>query len=144
MLAELLRLHPREAAARQVHRVQLAQRRSLVGELLPPRLPATARALREGAIGVGHVEVIDKALQQLPDSFDLQTRTGVEEQVAGFARDYSPRETGILAAQLIERLDPDGAGPPRARRGDRAAQPAVCGPGPGWAAAAARRVRHRR
>ncbi len=82
-----------------------------VDELLPPRLPAIAAALHEGAIGPAHVEVIDKVLQQLPDSFDLQIRTALEEQVATFARDYSPRETGVLAAQLVERLDPDGPAP---------------------------------
>ncbi len=111
MLGDLLRLHPREAAAREAHREQLAHRRSLIGQLLPPRLPATAAALAQGAIGAAHVEVVDKVMAALPDGFDLQTRTAVEEQIANFARDYSPRETGVLAAQLLERLDPDGPEP---------------------------------
>ncbi len=74
-------------------------------------MPATAAALGEGAIGPAHVEIIDKVLQALPDTLDLPTRTVVEEQVAGFARGYSPRETGVLAGQLLERLDPDGPAP---------------------------------
>ncbi len=64
MLGDLLRLHPREAAAREAHREQLAHRRSLTGELLPPRLPATAAALAAGAIGAAHVEVIDRRPQR--------------------------------------------------------------------------------
>ncbi len=62
MLGDMLRLHPREAAAREAHREQLAHRRSLIGQLLPPRLPATAAALCEGAIGATHVEVIDRVM----------------------------------------------------------------------------------
>ncbi len=111
MLGDMLRLHPREAAARETHREQLAQRRSLTGEILPPRLPATAAALAQGTIGAAYVEVVEKVMQQLPNSFDLATCTVVEEQVAKFARDYSPRETGVLAGQLLERLDPDGPVP---------------------------------
>ena len=111
MLADLLRLQPREATTRQAHRDQLAQRRSLTGEALPPRLPETAAALAQGAIGAAHVEVIDKVMAALPDTLDLPTRTMVEQQLAGFARGYSPRETGVLAAQLLGHLDPDGPAP---------------------------------
>lgn len=110
LLADMHRLTPREAT-RQEQRTQLAARRSLTGEVLPPRLPETARALAEGAIGPSHVEIVDKFITALPDSFDPQLRATVEEQVAGFARDYTPRETGLLAAQLLARLDPDGPAP---------------------------------
>lgn len=36
----------------------LGVRRSVVGELLEPQLPATAAALAQGRIGVGQVRVI--------------------------------------------------------------------------------------
>ncbi len=105
------RLTPREATAREQRRDQLAARRSLTGELLPPRLPDTARALADGEIGAAHVEVIAQVMRSVPDSFDPATCASVEAQVAGFARQYTPRETAALATQLVERLDPDGAAP---------------------------------
>ncbi|MDQ3150219.1 MAG: 13E12 repeat family protein, partial [Actinomycetota bacterium] len=111
MLADAHRLTPREATARDQRRAQLATRRSLTGQLLPPQLPETAHALAQGAIGAAHVEVIAQLMGQLPDSFDPATSALVEAQVAGFARHYTPRETGVLAAQLVARLDPDGAEP---------------------------------
>ncbi|MDQ3989613.1 MAG: HNH endonuclease [Actinomycetota bacterium] len=111
MLAEVHRLAPREATARQARCEQLATRRSLTGEVLPPRLPATAAALAEGAIGTGHVEVIGQVMHGAADRFDPQTCASVEEQVVSFARKYSPRETGVLGAQLLNRLDADGPEP---------------------------------
>jgi len=111
MLGDLHRLTPREANAREQRREQLATRRSLTGEVLPPRLPETARALGDGAIGPAHVEVIAEAIKALPTRFGPDTCAVVEEQVAGFARRYSPRETGVLAAQLLSRLDADGPEP---------------------------------
>ncbi|MDQ4020442.1 MAG: HNH endonuclease [Actinomycetota bacterium] len=111
LLVDVLRLPPREARAREEHREAVAAGRSLTGELLPPRLPETAAALRDGAIGAGHVEAIDQAMRHLPDGFDPQTCAVVEQELAGFARSYSARETSILAAQLIVQLDPDGQAP---------------------------------
>ncbi|MDQ4021349.1 MAG: DUF222 domain-containing protein, partial [Actinomycetota bacterium] len=94
ILAEVHRLTPREATAREQRREQLATRRSLTGEVLPPRFPETARALSDGAIGPAHAEVIAAVMKALPERFDPDTCAVVEEQVAGFARVYSPRETG--------------------------------------------------
>ncbi|MGI9064125.1 MAG: DUF222 domain-containing protein, partial [Pseudonocardiaceae bacterium] len=67
MLIELHRLTPRDATAREQRRDQLCERRSLSGEVLPPRLPETARALAAGAIGAGHVEVIAHVMRTIPD-----------------------------------------------------------------------------
>ncbi len=111
MLVEVHRLPPREATARDQRREQLAARRSLSGEVLPPRLPETAAALAQGAIGAAHVDVVAGVMRDLPDSLAPDICAAVEEQVAGFARQYGPRETGVLAAQLIARLAPDGPEP---------------------------------
>ncbi len=111
MLADVHLLTPREATAREQRREQLSGRRSLTGEVLPPRLPETARAVGEGAIGAAHVEVIAHVMRAVPDSFDPATCAAVEEQVASFARQYSPRETSVLGTRLVERLDQDGAKP---------------------------------
>ncbi|MDQ3988549.1 MAG: HNH endonuclease [Actinomycetota bacterium] len=111
LLTEVHRLAPREATARQARCEQLATRRSLTGEVLPARLPATAAALAQGTIGAEHVEVIAQVMRAAADRLDPQTCASVEEQVTGFARKYSPRETGVLGAQLLARLDQDGPEP---------------------------------
>ncbi len=111
MLAEVHRLAPREVTARTQRREQLATRHSLAGEVLPPRLPETAAALAAGAIGAAHVDAIAQVMRQAQERLDPVTCAGFEEQVAGFARQYGPRETGVLAAQLLGRLDPDGPEP---------------------------------
>ncbi|MDQ3152049.1 MAG: 13E12 repeat family protein, partial [Actinomycetota bacterium] len=111
MLIELHRLTPRDATAREQRRDQLCERRSLSGEVLPPRLPETARALAAGAIGAGHVEVIAHVMRTIPDTLDPATCASVEQQVAAFARHYTPRDTGTFAAQLVDRLTQDGDPP---------------------------------
>jgi len=50
-------------------------------------------------------------MAELADRFDPATRAAVEEQGSGFARQYSPRDTAILATQLVNHLDPDGDEP---------------------------------
>ncbi len=111
MLVDMHRLPPREATARAQRAEQLAARRSLTGQLLPPRLPETAIALADGAIGAAHVEVVAQVMRDAADRLDPDTCATVEQQVAGFARGYSPRETGVLGAQLVAHLDQDGPEP---------------------------------
>ncbi|MDQ3988220.1 MAG: 13E12 repeat family protein [Actinomycetota bacterium] len=111
MLTDVHRMAPREATARAERCEQLACRVSLTGQVLPPRLPETARALSEGTIGAAHVDVIAQVVRNLPERFDPATCAGVEEQVATFAREFTPRETAVLAGQLVARLDQDGPPP---------------------------------
>jgi len=97
MLTEMHRLSPREATARHARSEQLAARRSLTGQVLPPRLPATAAALAQGAIGAAHVEVIAQLMRAVPDRFDPATCASVEEHLAGFARRFTPGRPGCWA-----------------------------------------------
>lgn len=114
LLLEAHRLLPREVTAREARREQLATRRRLAGEVLAPRLPETARALGEGAVGAAHVETITQVMRGVSATLDPDTCAVVEEQVVGFARQYGPRETQVLAAELVARLDPDGPEPTEA------------------------------
>jgi Domain of unknown function (DUF222) len=58
LLAGMLQLSATEAGTRIAHATQLATRRTLSGEVLPPVLAKTAAALAAGEIGVGQVRVI--------------------------------------------------------------------------------------
>lgn len=51
MLAGMLQLSQSEARARVAHAGQVAPRRALSGEPLPPRCPATAAGLAAGEVG---------------------------------------------------------------------------------------------
>ncbi len=55
-LADRLRITKAEAGPRVEEAADLGERRALTGEPLEPRLPATAAAQRDGAIGDGHLE----------------------------------------------------------------------------------------
>src|ERR1700753_362168 len=57
-LANRLRISRSEASRRIHEAADLGPRRALTGEPLPPALPATAAAQRDGHIGAGHVAVI--------------------------------------------------------------------------------------
>jgi 5-methylcytosine-specific restriction protein A len=85
---------------------------SLHGEALEPRLPATATALGGWEIGRAHGEVIERALStDAAGRLTPEEWSGVEVQLADWARLYRPDQLAHLAADLIERLDQDGPTP---------------------------------
>ncbi len=55
-LADRLRITKAEAGRRVEEAADLGERRALTGEPLEPRLPASAAAHRDGAIGDGHIK----------------------------------------------------------------------------------------
>src|SRR3984957_20403165 len=73
-LANRLRISRAEASRRIHEAADLGQRRALNGEPLPPVLPATAQAQRNGDLGAGHVAVIRSFFHRLPDFVDLDAR----------------------------------------------------------------------
>ena len=91
---------------------QVVERRTLDGQVCPPRLPATAKVFAAGEVSLRHVEVITDALAS-PAAGRLtpQGWAGVEEQLAEHARLYRPRELTAFARDLISTLDQDGAEP---------------------------------
>lgn len=70
-LAERLHITRSDASRRIAEAADLGPRRALTGEPLPPLLPATAAAQRDGAIGTDHVAVIRQFFDQLPEAVDL-------------------------------------------------------------------------
>src|ERR1700744_5506747 len=107
-LADRLRIS-RAEASRRIHQAgDLGERTALNGEPLPPVLPATAEAQRNGEIGAGHVAVIRSFWNRLPDFVDVETRARAEAQLARLAGEHRPDELARLAHTLTDCLHPDG------------------------------------
>ena len=107
-LANRLRISRAEASRRIHEAADLGERRALNGEPLPPVLPATAEAQRNGELGAGHVAVIRSFFHRLPDFVDVETRAKAEAHLAGLAVEYRPDELAKLADKLTDCLNPDG------------------------------------
>jgi hypothetical protein len=107
-LANRLRITRAEASRRIHEAADLGPRRALTGEPLPPVLPATAEAQRNGDIGAGHVAVIRSFWHRLPDIVDIETRAKAETQLARLAGEHRPDELAKLADRLTDCLNPDG------------------------------------
>ncbi|MGH3717811.1 MAG: DUF222 domain-containing protein [Pseudonocardiaceae bacterium] len=111
LLAGMLRLSAAEARMRVEHAAMVGTRRTITGDTLPPRLPATAAALTAGEIGAGQLRVITETMAALPASIPEPARERVEADLAGYARDFDPRRLRIIAQHLLAVLDPDGPPP---------------------------------
>ncbi|SOJ54331.1 hypothetical protein MSIMFB_01828 [Mycobacterium simulans] len=107
-LAERLRITRAEAGRRVAEAQDLGQRRALTGEPLPARLSATAKALRDGLLGQGHLREIRSFFKRLPDAVDLFTREAAEADLAHKASQYRPDQVAKYAQVLMDCLNPDG------------------------------------
>jgi hypothetical protein len=107
-LANRLRISRAEASRRVHEAADLGERKALNGQALPPVLPATAAAQRNGDLGPGHVAVIRGFWHRLPDVVDIETRAQAEAQLARLAGEHRPDELVKLAAKLTDCLNPDG------------------------------------
>lgn len=111
MLAGMLSLSQAEARTRVAHAEQLACRRGLTGEQLPPQCAATSAGLAAGEIGIGQLRVIAATMAALPDSMSLADREWAETHLAQWAPRLDPTALGRLAAHVLTALDPDGPEP---------------------------------
>jgi hypothetical protein len=107
-LANRLRISRAEASRRVHEAADLGERKALNGEALPPVLPATAEAQRNGDLGPGHVTVIRSFWHRIPEFVDIETRAKAEAHLAGLACEYRPDELAKLADKLTDCLNPDG------------------------------------
>src|ERR1700722_9382603 len=107
-LANRLRISRAEASRRIHDAADLGERSALNGQPLPPLLPATAAAQRNGELGAGHVAVIRSFFHRLPDFVDIETRHKAEAQLARLAGEHRPDELAKLADKLTDCLNPDG------------------------------------
>ena len=107
-LANRLRITRAEASRRVHEAADLGERQALNGEPLPPLLPGTAEAQRNGDLGPGHVAVIRSFWHRLPDFVDIETRHKAEAHLARLAGEHRPDELARLADTLTDCLNPDG------------------------------------
>lgn len=111
VLADRLHLTRPDALRRIRDAEDLGRRTALTGETLPPKLPATATAHRDGLIGDKHITEIRSFLTHLPTTVAPDTREEAEKQLAQLAIDLRPDELHQDAAKLLDLMDPDGAVP---------------------------------
>ena len=107
-LADRLRITPADAGRRIAVAEDLGERRALTGQPLPPQLPASAAAQRDGLIGDGHLKVIRSFLTHLPDAVDPGTREAAETDLAHRASRQRPDEVAEYSRLLMLLLHPDG------------------------------------
>jgi hypothetical protein len=86
-------------------------RRLLTGEVLTPRLPATAAGLAAGELGSGHLRVITAIMRRIPPSTDPETVELAEQTLASSARRFDPAALTRIGERLLAYLDPDGPEP---------------------------------
>ena len=104
----------RAVAQRRVKAAEaVIARTSIDGQLLPPRLPATAEAFQAGKLDLARVEVISTALGTGPARrLDPADRAAAEQQLADYAATGArPSEVKTFARRLLELLDQDGPQP---------------------------------
>jgi hypothetical protein len=121
LLRDLLRLSRAEAERRVTHAEAVTAVCPLTGPALPPPLTTAAEAVRTGAIGAEHLEVIHRTVKDLPPRLDPQDREVVERTLVEAARSLDPAAVGRLGRSLVARLDQDGDPPSE----DASSQPVV-------------------
>jgi hypothetical protein len=85
--------------------------RGINGAPVEPKLPITAAAVADAAIGAADVAVIRSVLARIPPHLDQDTRTEVEAELARHARTLDASQLAILGRRIIAYLDQDGRRP---------------------------------
>jgi hypothetical protein len=100
-----------EARARVAASADVLPSRGLNGAPVQPKLPATAVAVAEHAIGAADVRVIRSVLARIPPHLGDQTRAEVEAELAHHARTLDAGQLETLGKRILAYLDQDGARP---------------------------------
>jgi hypothetical protein len=108
VVADWLRISCAEASRRLREAKQLSPRLTLTGEELPPELPATAQAWRDGLLDGQHVRVIQTFVRDLPDAIRVDAVEKAERFLARQATKLRPDQLEKVAHQCALRLNPDG------------------------------------
>lgn len=108
VIADWLRISYAEACRRVRDAKQLSPRVTLTGEELPPELPATAQAWRDGMLDGQHVRVIQTFVRDLPADIPASTVEGAELFLARQATKLRPDQLDKVARQCALLINPDG------------------------------------
>jgi hypothetical protein len=115
LVSAALLLSPGEARARVAAAEALRPRRTLTGEELPPRHPATAAAVRAGQISLGAARTVIDTVAQIPASVRPAEAAQAEQTLAGYAQRFEPRALAGLGRRVLAQLNPDGPAPAEQR-----------------------------
>ena len=108
VVADWLRISPAEARRRLRNAEQLSPRVTMTGETLPPELPATAEAWRDGALDEQHLRVIQTFVRDLPGDVPVDIVEGAERFLAEKATKLRPDQLERVAQRCAVRINPDG------------------------------------
>lgn len=108
VVADWLRISYAEASRRLRDAKQLSPRLTLTGQELPPELPATAGAWREGMLDGQHMRVIQTFVRDLPGDIAVDTVEKAERFLARQALTLRPDQLQRVANQCALRINPDG------------------------------------
>jgi len=108
VVADWLRISCAEAC-RRLHDVnQLSPRLTLTGQELPPELPATAGAWRDGMLDGQHLRVIQAFVRDLPESTPVHKVENAERFLAEQAQKLRPDQLQKAAHRYALSINPDG------------------------------------
>lgn len=108
VVADRLRISCAEAQRRLRDAKQLSPRLTLTGQELPPELPATAQAWRDGMLDGQHLRVIQTFVRDLPEAIPVDTAEKAERFLARQATKLRPDQLEKVAHQCALRINPDG------------------------------------
>lgn len=119
LVRAIARVPQSEARSRVDAAADVLPGRELGGTPLAPRLPESAAAVAEHAIGAADVAVIRSVLARIPVHCGSQQRAQVEAELARQARILDAGQLAVLGKRMLAYLDHDGRPPkdnPETRR----------------------------
>lgn len=108
VIADWLRISYADACRRVRDAKQLSPRLTLTGQELPPELPATAAAWRDGVLDCQHLRVIQAFVRDLPAAVGAEEVDAAERFLARQAAGLRPDQLQKVAHRCALRLNPDG------------------------------------
>lgn len=108
VVADWLRISCAESARRLRDAAQVSPRLTLTGQELPPELPATAEAWRNGMLDEQHLRVIQTFFRDLPEAIPADTVEKSERFLARQAVKLRPDQLQEVANRWAIRINPDG------------------------------------
>ena len=108
VIADWLRVSYTEARRRIRNAEQLSPRLTLTGQQLPPELPATAVAWRDGVLDAQHLRVIQTFVRDLPQDTPVAIVEHAEKQLAEHAAHIRPDQLQKAADRAAVLINPDG------------------------------------
>lgn len=128
-LISTLRISGTDAAKRVKAATKVATWHTAGGEGMDPVLPATASAVRDGAVGPDHVAAVAKTMRRIPYGTGADEIAVAEKILSDAARSMTPEDVTKVGVHLLAHLNPDGDPPDekerRRRRGLRVGKQGV-------------------